>query len=174
MMEVELKAPAPRGVESRLVAAGAKKLSSKVQNDTLYDLPGEPLRRHGENLRIREEGRRLLVTFKGKSVSKKIKAKEEIELPVNGSMRVLLAGLGYSPTLFLRKFRAEYSLGKVTVCIDNVRGLGRWVEFEAFGEPAECRKRIVKAASMLGIAESALAPLSYATMMRERLKKGKR
>jgi len=50
----------------------------------------------------------------------------------------------------------------------------RRVNNEAFGQPAECRKRIVKAASLLGMPEKSLAALSYSTMMRERLKKAKR
>ena len=173
MMEVELKAPAPRGMERRLAALGAKRLGTKAITDEYYDKPGEPLRRKRITLRIRTEGPRMLLTHKTPAKARGVKAMDEIELSVTPAARVLLAGLGYSVTLTMRKKRTSYRLGTLTVCLDNVRGLGRWAEFEAFGEPGAARKRILAAAKRLGIAEASLTTKAYPPLYRERLKKGK-
>ena len=172
--EVELKAKAPRDIEARLASAGAKRLSTKRQEDVLYDLPGEPLRKKGVVLRLRTENGRSLITYKGPSKSRRVKAKEEIEFAVAPAARTLLECLGYSPTFSLGKTRTEYSLPGVTVCVDSVDIVGNWVEFECFGQAESCRRKIVAAAAKLGIPENDLAPLSYTTMVRERLKKGSR
>jgi len=170
-MEVELKARAPHDIDARLASAGAVRLSTKRQKDVLYDLPGEPLRKKGVVLRLRTENGRTLITYKGPSKSKRVKAKEEIEFAVAPAAKTLLECLGYSPSFCLGKTRVEYSLPGVTVCVDQVDIVGNWVEFECFGSAAEGRKRIVAAAARLGIQEKDLAPLSYTTMARERLKK---
>ena len=173
-LEVELKAPAPRGIEARLRAAGAKKRSAVTNKDTFYDLPGEPLRKKGATLRIRRQGKKTILTYKSRSRSKTVKAKEETELTVDPSIAILLKGLGYVKTFEKETRRTEYGLGGVTVCVDRVKGLGNWVEFEVFGAAGPSRKKIVKAASKLGIPESQLVTSSYVAMLREKLNKSKK
>jgi len=174
MMEVELKAPAPKGIERRLVAAGAKRLGSTAICDEYYDRPGEPLRRKRITLRIRTEGARMLLTHKTPAKARGVKAMDEIELSVTPAACVLLAGLGYGVTLTMRKKRTGYTLSGLNIFVDDVRGLGRWVEFEAFGEPRAARKRILAAAKRLGVAGASLTTKAYPSLYRERLKKGKR
>ncbi len=173
-LEVELKAPAPRGIVARLRAAGAIKQLSATNIDTFYDLPGEPLRGRGETLRLRRQGKKLILTYKSSSKSKRAKAKEETELTVSPAIRALLAGLGYRETFKKETRREEYRLGGVTVCVDHVKGLGSWVEFEAFGPVAASRKRIVQTAGKVGIPEGKLISASYVALLREKLKKKKR
>ena len=173
-MEVELKARAPRGIEKRLAAAGAKKTYTVHQLDTVYDKPGEPLGKKGVTLRIREEGKKTILTYKGKSKSRRVKAKDEYELRVTRHIHLFLRGLGYRPAFTKEKDRTEYRFGGVNVHLDKVKGLGTWVEFEAFGEAEPCRKKILAAAEMLGIPEEKLSTESYIKLLREKLKSKKK
>lgn len=174
-LEVELKAPAPRGIEKKLLSLGAKKLGTTTQKDTTYDRPGEPLRKKGITLRIRKEGKKIILTHKSKSKSKRVKAKEETELVVTPAMEVLLGGLGYHPAFHKEKKRTEYSLKGVTVCVDQVKGLGKWLDFEVFSkDPESGRKKIISVVKKLSIDESTLLTVSYNHLLREKLKSKKR
>lgn len=174
-MEVELKARARKDEEARLKSAGAKKKSTVVQKDTIYDKPNEELRKKGVTLRVREENGKVILTFKKqKKRAVSTKALEEIELRVTPSIHILLQGLGYNPVMKREKIRSEYLLNNITVCLDKVKGLGTWLEFEAFGQEGPCRKKIVETAAMLGIKESSLTCYSYNRMQRQKLNKSKK
>jgi len=173
-MEVELKAKAPRGIEKKLAAAGAKKKSTSHQFDTIYDKPGEPLGKKGATLRVREEDGKTILTYKSKSKSKRVKAKEETELRVMRHIHIFLKGLGYIPIFTKEKTRTEYSLNSINVHLDKVKGLGTWLEFEAFGRAEPCRKKIVETAAILGIPEEKLSTESYIHLIREKLKSTKK
>ncbi|MCK4327963.1 MAG: class IV adenylate cyclase [Candidatus Diapherotrites archaeon] len=173
-MEVEFKAKAPRGIEKKLAAAGAKGLGTVVNKDTYYDRPGEPLRRKGAVVRVRSQGKKTIVTYKSPSKSRSTKAMREIEIRATPAIEVLLRGLGYKVTLEKEVRRTSYSLNGVTVCLDTVKGLGSWVEFEVFGTAAGARKKILAVASKLGIPAKELTPKSYPQLIREKLKSKKK
>lgn len=173
-LEVELKAPAPRGIEKKLLAIGAKKLDRLMIRDDYYDKPGEPLRKKKVTLRIRTQGNQKFLTYKNPRRSKKAKIMEETELAVTPSMDLLLRGLGYTITLTMKKRRTTYALGKVIISVDQVTQLGKWIEFEVFGDPENARKKILAAAGKLGIAEKDMTNKAYPPLLREKLKKRKR
>src|SRR5947207_14579233 len=59
--------------------------------NTLYDLPGQPVRRQGVLLRIREYGGRWTITYKAKGEAGGHKSRTEIETRVEDSQS--LAGI---------------------------------------------------------------------------------
>ncbi len=173
-MEVELKAKAPRGIEERLKKAKAKKLGVVVNRDAYYDKPNEKLKKKGEVIRVRQQGKKTLLTYKKLSNSKTTKAMREIEVRVTPAVEILLNGLGYKITLEKEVNRTSYSLNGVTVCLDKVKGLGTWVEFECFGTAVVARKKILFVTDLLGIKEQNLTPKSYPQLIREKLKNKKK
>ena len=109
--------------------------------NTLYDLPGQKLRKRGELLRLREYGKEWLLTHKAKGKEGRHKSRVELETRVgNGPlMDAILRALGYVPTFRYEKFRAEWSDGSGHVVLDQtpigwfgeIEGPPRWIDSTA-------------------------------------------
>jgi len=131
-----------RALQRQLPAAGFRLLTpSTHETNTLYDLPGQPLRRRGELLRLRQYGRRWTLTHKAKGVAGRHKSRLETETEVaNGlQMRQILLALGYTPSFIYEKFRSEWTDGKGHVVLDRtpigdvaeIEGPARWIDSTA-------------------------------------------
>lgn len=106
--------------------------------NTLYDLPGQPLRRRGELLRLRRYGNEWVLTHKSKGTAGRHKTRIELETEVsNGAqMDAILQALGYRPTFRYEKFRAEWGDGTGHVVVDEtpigdfgeIEGPSRWID----------------------------------------------
>jgi adenylate cyclase, class 2 len=106
--------------------------------NTLYDLPGQSLRRRGELLRLRKYGREWVLTHKGKGKAGRHKSRVETETKVadGGKMDAILRALGFAPSFRYEKFRAEWSDDKGHVVVDQtpignlgeIEGPPRWID----------------------------------------------
>jgi adenylate cyclase class 2 len=166
-MEVELKAPAPKDVERTLARLGAKKLSEEHEKDVYYDRSGELLS-EGKTLRLRYSGHTKKLTYKGPQTRRDVKALEEIEAGVDGDVEGILSRLGMREDLVKEKLRTTFELGGVKVNVDDVVGLGRFVELEAIADDVDRAKALLLAAfDRLGIPRSQAITKSYPEMIRE-------
>ena len=105
--------------------------------NTLYDLPGLPLRKRGELLRLRKCGR-VVLTHKAKGTTGRHKSRVETETRIadGAKLDVNLRALGFGPTFRYEKFRAEWSDGKGHVVVDEtpignfgeIEGASRWID----------------------------------------------
>jgi adenylate cyclase class 2 len=143
--------PAPQEVEIKFFAPNLKELEDKLQRlgfrcetpstheiNTLYDLPGQKLRRKGELLRLRKYGESWKLTHKAKGIAGKHKSRAELETSVSHGkqMHEILRALGYSPTFVYEKFRSEWSDGEGHVVLDHtpigdiaeIEGKARWID----------------------------------------------
>lgn len=150
-LEVELKAPCPQA-EAKVKALGAKFLKSERQEDTYYAHPCRDFRVTDEALRLRRTGR-LRITYKGPKRRGALKSREEIEFQVPNEAAALLERLGFKPAFTIRKERRTYLLGGLTICCDNVEGLGEYVEVESGSE--EDGGRIAGVLRSLGVGDKA-------------------
>jgi adenylate cyclase, class 2 len=106
--------------------------------NTLYDLPGQKLRRKGELLRLRKYGDQWVLTHKAKGKSGRHKTRVELETRVeNGKqMDAILRGLGFAPSFMYEKYRAEWSDNTGHVVLDQtpigdigeIEGPSRWID----------------------------------------------
>lgn len=106
--------------------------------NTLYDLPGLPLRKRGDLLRLRKYGSEWVLTHKAKGKTGRHKTRIETETRVEDGrkMDAILRALGFSPTFRYEKFRAEWSDGKGRVVVDEtpignfgeIEGGSRWID----------------------------------------------
>jgi adenylate cyclase, class 2 len=142
-----------RQAEFRLITPRAH------ESNTLYDLPGNPLRKRGALLRLREYDGRWTVTFKGKARVGRYKSREEIETRVEDgkSFSAILEAVGFKPTFSYEKFRSEWSDGSGHVVLDETP-VGN------FGEIEGSRKWIDSVASRLHITPAQYITDSYATL----------
>ena len=144
MNEVEIKFLIPdlATVERRLRAIGFRRTTPRTHEmNVLYDLPGSPLRRSGEILRLREFGGKWKLTHKSKGTAKRHKSRVEIETRVEDGkkMDAILRALGFRPSFRYEKFRSEWTDGAGEVVLDQtpigdigeIEGSPRWIDSTA-------------------------------------------
>ena len=142
---------APQEVEIKFLVPDLKALGRKLRElgfceqtpsthevNTLYDLPGQKLRRKGELPRLRDYGGKWRLTHKAKVKLGRHKSRGELETGVSEGhqMDAILRALGYSPVFVYEKFRAEWSDGVGQVVLDRtpignlaeIEGKSRWID----------------------------------------------
>jgi adenylate cyclase class 2 len=140
VLEIEVKVPVDdiSTVEMRASALGAKLIIEKVQEDLYLAHPCRDFGQTDEALRLRRDGEKSVLTYKGKKIDSRSKTREEIEFPVpREAMAALLSRLGFIEFVRIRKIRKEYVLDDVHICLDRVEGLGDFVELEFEGQNVE-------------------------------------
>jgi len=126
-------------LEDRLKKLGFRcETPSTHEINTLYDLPGQKLRRRGELLRLRKFGEKWKLTHKSKNVPGRHKSRGELETGVadGKTMDRLLRTLGFAPSFVYEKFRSEWSDGEGNVVVDRtpignlaeIEGKSRWID----------------------------------------------
>lgn len=106
------------------------------QVDTYYDHPSRDFATTDEALRIRRSTRdgetTALVTYKGPLVDVSSKTREEHETAVDDgeALHAALDGLGFAPAARVEKHREVWSHDGASVTLDDVDGLGEFVEIE--------------------------------------------
>ncbi|MBZ5522563.1 MAG: class IV adenylate cyclase [Acidobacteriia bacterium] len=106
--------------------------------NTLYDLPGQPLRKRGELLRVRLYGKLWTVTFKARARLGRHKSRTEIETRVTDGavLESILQAAGFQPGFRYEKFRTELADAHGHVVIDEtpigdfgeIEGPPRWID----------------------------------------------
>ncbi len=138
-IEIKFRIENIRALTRRLRAATFRLVTRRTQEmNTLYDLRGQPLRKRGELLRLRNYGDEWLLTHKAKGTTGRHKTRVETETKVadGGKMDAILRALGFQPTFRYEKFRAEWSDGHVHVVVDEtpignfgeIEGSPRWID----------------------------------------------
>lgn len=118
------------------LAGGRLVVSRRLIDDQLYDRPTNPLQSARCTLRIRRDGPRGILAFKGPPLQGTVKIREEIETEVSSvvALEAIVAALGFSPFFRAQKWREEYGLhaaGEVaTIALDDTP-MGVFVEIEA-------------------------------------------
>jgi adenylate cyclase class 2 len=101
--------------------------------NTLYDLPGHPLRNRGDLLRLRKYGESWVLTHKSKSKEKdgphKTRIETETRVEDGEKMEAILRALQFEPSFRYEKFRAEWKGKEGHVVIDETP-IGNLAEIE--------------------------------------------
>ncbi|PYX08151.1 MAG: adenylate cyclase [Acidobacteria bacterium] len=138
-VEIKFRIADLRALSRRLREEHFKLLTPRTHEmNALYDLPGNPLRRRGELLRLRQYGSDWILTHKAKAKDARHKTRVENETKVadGKKMDAILRALGYTPTFRYEKFRAEWEDGKGHVVVDEtpignfgeIEGPARWID----------------------------------------------
>jgi adenylate cyclase class 2 len=138
-IEIKFRVSDPRALTARLRAAKFRQITPPTHEiNALYDLPGQPLRKRGDLLRLRKYGNDWVLTHKSKGVAGRHKTRVELETKVadGEKMDAILRALGYRPAFRYEKFRAEWSDGNGHVVLDKtpignfgeIEGSPRWID----------------------------------------------
>jgi len=127
MEEVEVKIiDINRGeVEARLKSLGASKTFEGEVETLFFDLPGDPITKANNLLRLRKLGDKNELTFKRFVTDKTAKVREEYEVLVSDfdTTRVILESIGLTGFGHLKKHRISYTLKDgVRVDMDKYAG----------------------------------------------------
>ena len=148
MIEVEVKLPVTDldKIKSQLIEAGFKESGRIEEHDTYFDNQQGDIRANDEALRVREtkdylSGRiRAQINFKGKKMDACTMTREELETGVeDGAVcKNILQALGYMPVdPEVVKERTVMCKDPVTASLDNVHGLGEFLELEILTDSEE-------------------------------------
>jgi len=136
MYEVELKLRADvAAVRDRLRDLGASREAAVRQADTYYDAPHRDFAATDEAIRVRriDDGGETVgrLTYKGPLVDAGSKTREEHETAVDPDAAArILEALGFTPVATVEKTRESYVLDGYAVVLDDVDGVGEFVEVE--------------------------------------------
>ena len=135
--EIKLCFESADEARAKALALGVTPLRGRrLQEDALLDTDDEQLRRRRCVLRVRKEGGKSLLTFKGPVQPGLMKLREEHETVVADGevLLTMLEQLGLHVWFRYEKYREEFSADDVVIAIDETP-MGTFVELEG-GEAA--------------------------------------
>ena len=135
--EIKLRFDCADEARARILALGATPLHGRrLQEDALLDTEDEALRLQRSTLRVRSEGGKSLLTFKGPVLPGIIKIREEHETVVadGAALLAILESLGLHIWFRYEKYREEFEADNVVIAVDETP-MGVFVELEG-GEVA--------------------------------------
>jgi adenylate cyclase class 2 len=141
-IEVKFRVADLRELARKLRTAGFRLVTRRTHEmNTLYDLPGEVLRKRKELLRLRKYGSSWKLTHKSGGKTGRHSSRVELETGVDDGkkMDAILRGLGYAPSFRYEKFRAEWMDKQGQVVVDQtpignfceIEGPSRWIDATA-------------------------------------------
>ena len=133
-IEIKFRIANLNSLVDRLRHLGLEQVTPRTHEmNTLFDLPGRPLRARGDLLRLRKYGESWVLTHKAKSKEKDGPHKTRIETETrveNGEkMEAILRALQFKPSFRYEKFRAEWKVNEGHVVIDETP-IGNFAEIE--------------------------------------------
>ncbi|HEX4167056.1 MAG TPA: class IV adenylate cyclase [Bryobacteraceae bacterium] len=139
-IETEVKIPlADLGnMKKKLADAGfAVSVAREHEVNDIYDTPSQSLRQNGMLLRLRQVGKRSILTFKGPGQPGPHKSRAELETNVGSldTMQQIFEQLDYRPVFRYEKYRTEFidSGQRGTVTLDETP-IGNFLEIEGPGD----------------------------------------
>ena len=150
--EVELKFPVSdlAAFSQRLTDLAAPISPAHGEIDLYFAHPARDFAQTDEALRLRRKGDANCITYKGPKIDATTKTRREIELPLApgpdslASWTALLQAVGFRPVGEVRKSRREALIPwqgrQVNASLDEVAGVGTFVEFELVVEERELKR----------------------------------
>jgi len=99
---------------------GAEKLSSTMQIDKYYDPKDRNLVQTGEILRIREEGKKKTLTYKGPKIESQFRERPKFEFDIDADIEETFLDIYGDMQKTITKERTLYQFGGIVFSIDKV------------------------------------------------------
>jgi adenylate cyclase, class 2 len=133
-IEIKFRVSDLNSLSERLRQLGLEQITPRTHEmNTLFDLPGRPLRTKGELLRLRKYGESWVLTHKARSKDKngphKVRVETETRVESGEKMEAILRALHFEPCFRYEKFRAEWKGSQGHVVIDETP-IGNFAEIE--------------------------------------------
>ena len=167
--EVELKFPVSdyEPIISQLKSLSAETGGTQVQVDRYFAHPVRDFAATDEALRIRSIGDENRITYKGPVIDKATKTRHESELTFQSGaaaaeqLAQIWIDLGFRQVRMVRKSREHFRLNwqsrQLEVCLDQVEGLGNFLEIETLAtdtDKAAAQRAILSLADALKLRDA--------------------
>lgn len=152
--EVEVKASIPDSERLSKVlsfVSNWEKGESVVQDDLYLSHPCKDFSKTDEALRIRHTEGKWYLTYKGPKLDNLSKTREEMEMRTSPRVRQILSKLGFREVARVIKRRTVYRKGDTLLCLDEVEGLGNFIELESVSHSLNALPRLLSILSDLGL-----------------------
>ncbi len=163
-IEVKVRLADPDGARAAAIAAGARSASVEHQTDRYYRLDGG----RRVKLRTRDDGRAELIHY-DRPESDGVRASDYEVTPVRDAGACLVPG--GEPVAVVRKRREVLRVDNVRIHLDEVEGLGSFLELEAVvdttHDDAVCRAQVDALLGVLGLADAVPIRSSYGDLVRD-------
>ncbi len=165
-MEIEVKFRVDfDDVRGKIEKLGAEFVREEIQEDIYFDVPLPNL------LRVRkvENIRKAFLTYKLIEDPGRNEEFDEIEVEVSDfdDTVEILRRLGFKEDVVVRKRRLVYRFGRVTFELNDVEGLGGFLDLEVMGDDVkEAKELIWETASGLGLGREDVEPRLYRELLR--------
>lgn len=178
-MQMEMKARVQdfSYIEKYLLNSGAILVEVTKQNDYYLDPPGQKTHKIWDNemFRVRETNNKcFLARSFADSISKDSKTREKKEVAIIGSIKDILwifEKTGFTQAYTIKKTRRDYELDGARFSLDDVEGLGKFVEIEKNYEEEKksvTEKKLNEIFAGMGIKESDRDSRPYMWMLIEK------
>lgn len=177
--EIEIKLPIvdKDRVQTKLLQLGFEVAAKIRECDMYYNSVYHDVKELGEALRIRKSTDLLTgitkaqINFKGKKIDKVSMSRQEYETVVEDadSMEQILKSLDFLPVAGVMKTRIYLQREKMTACLDQVDGLGDFLELEVIAHEEASReihlKNMEQLLTTLGLSMKDTVRTSYLGML---------
>ncbi len=169
MIEVEVKVRINDivGMEQRLKGEGAEYKGMIKQADEYFDFTDMRIINSGGAFRVRAADGKYRVTYKGVKKDKETTSREEIEIGIESAAKMIeiLEHMGFIRLCEIKKKRKSYLLAGLKISLDEVEGLGSFMEIEGMANTdAEYKAKkgeIFMLIDKLGVTSEDISQKSY-------------
>ena len=173
MIEVEakLKIDSIDHKEERIKELKGEYKGEKTEIDLYFGYPNSQILSGGAALRVRDSDRKYRLTYKGPKKDDETTSREEIEIRIESATEMIkiLNELGFYELCQVKKLRKTYNLEDLVITLDNVDGLGEFIEVEGKAsnteEFKEQKDNIFKLLKKLGLSSEEISQRSYLEML---------
>lgn len=154
-------------LRSRIQSLGFNLVEVVSEVDYYYNHPCRDFRVTDEAIRVRVVSNgRVELTYKGPRVDGEFKLRDEYVVYVNSmTIAKILELLGFKQVVLVEKRREYYSKGSITISLDEVRGLGCFLELEVRNGDVGLVKSLIED---LGLSMDYYEPKTYLELLIER------
>lgn len=173
-IEIKLRVNNLEELEKKLAASGLVISKEVAQHDVVYSQSDPSIfttpREGLLVMRIRNEDDIAKVTLKRQRTHELDNDEYETKVEDGEVMHQILLALGWKPEVEVKKTRKKGKLGDYEVCLDNVEGLGTFMELEKMtddknSDAEEIRKELFEAVKPFGLTEADEEKLGYDTQL---------
>ena len=176
MNEIEVKAKIsyPKKILKLLQQKGFEFSRGVRQKDDIYYEKGKDVNNLGSNpvvMRIREQEGLATLTLKIPRANDLDCIEKETTVSDKSQMRAILELIGFKKRVTIVKTRKKATKGNLTVCLDQVKDLGTFVEVEMLSsdnDGVSTQGKLYKFLTKLGIKEEARVFDGYDIQMRKK------
>ena len=179
-IEVKLRIKDVAVLEKKLLEQGYKLIETLRETDTYFDGGINGIKKSGQALRVRRTvncvtgKEQSTITFKGEKIDAVSMARLELETVVESGEAAerIFCALGFYPVQpIVVKIRKILRNGDICACLDDVQGLGTFLELEIMAESEEARpaalERIEEILNSVGYTMDDTTRVSYLSQLQK-------